>query len=134
MPFVHQPEPMPGIPTATITAPATNARVENSVFVTGTAHDVGGEYSFWLTLYDYDANRYYPQNGPVAVSSGGQWEMTVPFESRGRFDITALAADQNANEVLLLYEASSEPSGDYPGLAALPSGCIMLASVTVFAT
>ncbi len=56
------------------------------------------------------------------------------FETSGRYDITALAADQNANEILLLYQAASESSGDYPGLPALPSGCVTLASVTVSRT
>ncbi|MGZ4865207.1 MAG: hypothetical protein ACXV39_11345 [Halobacteriota archaeon] len=134
MPFVHQPEYIPGIPAATITTPTNNSRVENSVFVKGTAQNIGGEYSLWLTLYDYNASRHYPQDGPVAISSNGEWEMTVSFESSGRYDITALAADKNAHETLLLYRAASESSGDYPGLSALPSGCITLASVTVSRT
>lgn len=134
MPFVHQPEYIPGIPAATITTPTNNTRVENSVFVTGTAQNIGGDYNLWLVLYDYSTNRHYPQDGPVALSSNGQWEMTTSFESSGRYDITALAADQNANESLLLYQAASESSGDYAGLPALPSGCITLASVTVSRT
>ena len=132
MPFVHQPEYIPGIPAATITTPTNNTRVENSEFVKGTADNIEGEqYYLWLVLYNYNANRHYPQDGPVVVSSDGQWEITAFFESIGRHDITAVAADQNANEVLLLYQAASESSGDYPGLPALPSGCITLASVTV---
>jgi hypothetical protein len=134
MPFVHQSESIPGIPAATITTPTNNTRVENSVFVMGTAQNIGGDYHLWLTLYDYTANRHYPQDGPIAVSSNGQWEMTASFGSSGRYDITALAADQNANETLLLYQAASESSGDYSGLPALPSGCITLASVTVSRT
>jgi hypothetical protein len=134
MPFVHQPEYIPGIPAATITTPTNDTRVENSVFVKGTAQNIGGEYFLWLALYDYNANRYYPYYGPVAVSSNGQWEMTAFFGSSGRYDITALAADKNASEILLLYQAASESSGDYPGLPALPSGCITLASVTVSST
>jgi hypothetical protein len=123
---------MPGIPAATITTPTNNTRVENSEFVKGTADNIEGEqYYLWLVLYNYNANRHYPQDGPVVVSSDGQWEITAFFESIGRYDITAVAADQNANEVLLLYQAASESSGDYPGLPALPSGCITLASVTV---
>jgi len=123
---------MPGIPAATITTPTNNTRVENSEFVKGTADNIEGEqYYLWLVLYNYNANRHYPQDGPVVVSSDGQWEITAFFESIGRYDTTAVAADQNANEVLLLYQAASESSGDYPGLPALPSGCITLASVTV---
>jgi hypothetical protein len=126
---------MPGIPAATITTPTNNARVENSEFVKGTAHNIEGEqYFLWLTLYDYNANRHYPQDGPVAVSSDGQWEMTASFESSGRYDITALAADQNANEILSQYQAASQSRADYPGLPTLPSGCITLASVTVVRT
>jgi len=134
MPFVHQPEPMPGIPAATITTPANNMRVENSVFVKGTAQNIGEEYLLWLALYDYKANRYYPHQGPVAISSNGEWEMTAFFGSSGRYDITALAADKKANESLLLYQTASESSGDYQGLSALPPGCITLASVTVSST
>ena len=134
MPFVHQPEYIPGIPAATITTPTNNTRVENSVFVKGTAQNIGGEYSLWLVLYDYNANRHYPQDGPVAISSNGQWEMTASFESSGRYDITALAADQNASEILLQYQAASLSRADYPGLPVLPSGCITLASVTVSRT
>jgi hypothetical protein len=109
--------------------------VENSVFVKGTAQNIGeGQYWLWLVSYDYNANRYYPQEGPVAVSSNGQWELTASFGNNGRHDITALAADKNANEILSLYQAASESSGDYPGLPALPSGSITLASVTVSRT
>jgi len=57
--------------------------------------------------------------------------MTVSFESIGRYDITAVAADRNANEILLQYQAASQSRADYPGLSALPPGCITLASVTV---
>jgi hypothetical protein len=134
MPFVHQPEYISGIPAATIITPTNNTRVENSAFVKGTAQNIGGEYSLWLVLYDYNASRHYPQGGPVAISSNGEWEMTASFDSSGRYDITALAADKNANEVLLLYQAASESSGDYLGLPALPSGCITLASVTISRT
>ncbi|HYC19367.1 MAG TPA: hypothetical protein VEF35_01940 [Candidatus Bathyarchaeia archaeon] len=134
MPFVHQPEYIPGIPAATITTPTNNTRVENSVFVKGTAQNIGGEYSLWLVLYDYNAKRHYPQDGPVATSSNGQWKMNASFGSSGRYDITALAADKNANESLLLYQAAGESSRNYPGLPALPSGCITLASVTVSKT
>jgi hypothetical protein len=108
--------------------------VENSVFVMGTAQNISGEYRLWLSLYDYKANRHCPQDGPVAVSSNGQWELTAFFESIGRYDITALAADKNANEILLQYQAASQSRADYLGLPTLPSGCITLASVTVSRT
>ncbi|MFZ0926452.1 MAG: hypothetical protein WCE82_07380 [Halobacteriota archaeon] len=134
MPIDHRTEYIPGIPAATITTPTNNTRVENSVFIKGTAQNIGEEYSLWLVFYDYSANRHYPQDGPLAISTNGQWEMTASFESSGRYDITALAADKNANDSLLLYQAASESSGDYPGLPALPSGCITLASVTVSRT
>ena len=134
MPFVHQPEYLPGIPAATITTPTNNTRVENPVFVKGTVQNIGGEFYLWLVLYAYNANRHYPQDGPVAISSNGQWEMNASFGSSGRYDITALAADKNANESFSLYQAASESSGDYPGLRVLPSGCITLASVTVSRT
>jgi hypothetical protein len=77
MPIDHRTESMPGIPAAIITTPTNNTRVENSEFVKGTAHNTEGEqYYLWLVLYDYNANRHYPQDGPVAVSSDGQWGMT----------------------------------------------------------
>jgi hypothetical protein len=60
--------------------------------------------------------------------------MTTFFGSSGRYDITALAADKNATEMFLLYQASSESSRDYAGLPVLPSGCITLVSVTVVRT
>jgi hypothetical protein len=132
MPIDHRTEPMSGIPAAEITTPVQDTRVENSVFVKGTAHNIEGEqYYLWLTLYDYNANRHYPQEGPVAVSSDGQWEITASFGSIGRYDITAVAADQNANEILLQYQAASQSRADYQGLPGLPPGCITLASVTV---
>ena len=132
MPIDHRTESIPGIPAATITTPTNNMRVENSEFVKGTAHNTEGEqYYLWLVLYDYNANRHYPQAGPVAVSSDGQWGMNASFESIGRYDITAVAADQNANEILLQYQAASQSRADYTGLPALPTGCITLALVTV---
>jgi hypothetical protein len=116
---------MPGVPAATITTPTNNTRVESSEFVKGTAHNIGGEqYYLWLVLYDYDANRHYPQDGPVVVPSDGQWEITAFFESIGRYDITAVAVDQNANEILLQYQAASQSRADYQGLPGLPPGCI----------
>jgi hypothetical protein len=134
MPIDHRTESMPGNPAATITTPTNNTRVENSVVVKGTAQNIGGDSWLWLTLYDYNANRHYPQDGPVAVSSDGQWEMTAFFESIGRYDITVVAADQNANETLLQYQAASLSRADFPGLPTLPSGCITLASATVSRT
>jgi len=131
MPFVHQPEPMPGIPAATITSPTTNARVEDSVLVEGTAQNLGRDHWLWLVLFDYNTSRHYPYRGPIAVSSNGQWQMTAFLGSSARYDITTIAADKNANESLLLYQAASESSGEFLGLSSLPSGCITLASVTV---
>jgi len=122
---------MPGIPAATITSPTTNARVKNSVLVEGTAQTVGVDYWLWLVLFDYDTSRHYPHRGPIAISSNGQWELTAFFGSSGRYDITVVAADKNANENLSLYQAASESSGEFLGLPNLPSGCITLASVTV---
>ena len=112
----------PGIPPAILQPPTNNTRVEDSVVVKGTVQNIGGDYWLWITLYDYNANRHYPQDGPVAISSDGQWEMTASFESSGRYDITALAADQNANEILLQYQAASQSRADYQGLSAIPSG------------
>jgi len=57
--------------------------------------------------------------------------MNAFFASSGRYDITAVAADQNANEILLQYQATSQSRADYQGLPGIPLGCIMLASVTV---
>jgi hypothetical protein len=132
MPIDHRTESLPGIPAAEITTPTNNTRVEISAFVKGTAHNIEGEqYYLWLVLYDYNANRQYPQDGPVVISSDGQWEITAFFESIGRYDITAVAADQNANEILLQYQAASLSRADFPGLPTLPSGCTTLASVTV---
>ena len=132
MPIDHQTEYLPGIPAATITTPVNDTRVEDSEFVKGTAHNIEGEqYYLWLVLYDYNANRHYPQDGPVIVSSDGQWKMNAFFESIGRYDITAVAADQNANEILLQYLTASLSRADCHGLPTLPSGCITLASVTV---
>src|SRR5674536_266688 len=118
MPFVLQPDAMPGIPAATITTPTNNTRVEDSVVVKGTAQNIGGDYWLWITLYDYNANRHHPREGPIAISSDGQWETTVSFESSGRYDITALAADQNASEILLQYQSASQSRANYPGLSA----------------
>lgn len=134
MPFVHQTEPMPGIPAATITSPGNNMQVESSVLVQGTAQNITGEYRLWLTVYDYNSNRHYPQGGPVAVSSEGKWHRAVSLESNGRHDVTAVAADQHANETLLQYRAASRSKADYPGLRGLPPGCTTLASVTVVRT
>jgi hypothetical protein len=132
MPIDHRTQSMPGIPAATITTPISSSRVENSEFVKGTAHNIEGvQYHLWLVLYNYDAHRHYPQDGPVVVSSDGQWEITAFFESIGRYDITVVAADQNANDTLLQYQAASQSRADYQGLPALPLGCITLASVTV---
>jgi len=72
MPIDHRTESMPGIPAATITTPINITRVGDSVLVKGTAQNIGEEqYYLWLVLFDYNANRYYPQDGPVAVSSNG---------------------------------------------------------------
>jgi hypothetical protein len=125
---------MPGIPAGTITSPAHNTRVESSVLVQGTAQNIAGEYRLWLMVYNYDSSRHYPQGGPVAVSSDGQWERTASFDSNGRYDVTAVAADQHANETLFQYRAASQSKMDYPGLRSLPPGCTTLAAVTVVRT
>jgi len=135
MPFLHQPEPMPGLPAATITTPSNNTSVESSVPVEGTAQNITGEeYYLWLIVFDYRANRHYPQRGPVAVSADGHWRMTAFLNDSGRYDIVALAADKNANEILSLYQAASESSQQYLGLPAVPAGCVTLVSVTVSRT
>ncbi|MGZ4934857.1 MAG: hypothetical protein ACXVIG_07375 [Halobacteriota archaeon] len=84
-----------------------------------------------MAPYDYNAQRYYPHEGPITVSNG-QWHMNAFFGSDGTYDIVVFTANDTANAGLLNYQKQGSNEG-IPPLegGALPVGWTELARITV---
>lgn len=126
----------PFAPTrVTITSPVSGTSVPRLVTVQGTACHIPNGKELWLLIVPEGVTGYYPQTGPVMISSDGNWSasayvgMDDPVDiGRGFMLITALA-DQQGSATIRTYFAQSGP--EFKGLEPLPQGVQLMIQVRV---
>jgi len=121
-------------PYAHVISPANGSKVAMVINARGTASHLKGR--LWLVVYSPVVQRYYPQPGPMTVSRTGKWSGTVYFgtitTNRGEpYTLLAVQASPGANAAMEHYLAVGNRTGSWPGLTAMPSGSVRLASVDV---
>lgn len=130
----------PFAPTSiTITSPASNSRVSNQITVQGTACHIPQDNELWLLVQVNGVRGYFPQPGPIVVSSDGTWSAPANIGSdadSGRgFTLNTALVDQNdtaAKDAIQKY--LNQPGPVYMPLDPLPSGIRLMSQVPVVRT
>lgn len=118
-----------------ITSPVSGASVPQLVTVQGTACHVPNERELWLLVVPEGVTAYYPQAGPIVISSDGNWSTSAyvglddPVDVGRGFVLIAALADQQGSAAMRGYFAQSGP--EYKGLEPLPQGVQLMAQVRV---
>jgi hypothetical protein len=112
-----------------ITSPSPESRVQVLTTVRGTACHIQSGEALWVLVVPDGVSGYFPQNGPVIVTSDGTWSASahigVVSDPAGQgFEVIAALADQAGNAAIRTYFA--QPSTTV-GLDPLPGGIQLLA-------
>lgn len=93
----------------TITSPTSGSKVPELITVQGTACHISNDKELWLFIGSNGVPGYYPQSGPIIVSSDGQWSVSVYIGSDnssdvgGGFILTPALADKEGSAVIQNY-------------------------------
>ncbi len=126
--------PSPSMEVA-ITYPTNLSKVEQTETIRGTVTKLPEEHVIWVVVFIQEVGRYYPQNRPADLEAGGRWSslvyIGVPSDIDKRFDILAVVADTNAQNVFNAYLAEARDRSDWAGLEMLPEGAVIYDRITV---
>lgn len=121
---------------ARIIRPVEGERVDMREMVRGSYSGIDGDGRLRLVVSVPSVeSRYYPQAEAARCMEGGRW--TCPAflggsEDAGlEFDIIVVVADEEAERVFKEYLEESERRNAWTGMAELPSGAMILDSVSV---
>lgn len=92
--------------------------------ITGTATNIPDGYNLWILVYPKTAQKYYPQHDSIKIQDG-KWSIKIRLGNENntgeKFDIVAVLADQNANEMFETYKSYCD-TGNCPGMIGIPEG------------
>ncbi|MEW5939672.1 MAG: hypothetical protein AB1750_08430 [Chloroflexota bacterium] len=126
----------PFSPTSvTIASPVEGASSARLITVQGSACHLENDEELWLLVVPEGVTAYYPQMGPIVISSDGTWSASAylglddPIDSGKGFMLIVAIADQQGAAAIRTYFSQAE--GDYRGLEPLPQGIKLAAQVRV---
>jgi len=126
----------PFAPTSvTITSPASGGSVPRLVIVQGTACHIPQDKELWLLIVPEGATGYYPQAGPIVISSDGRWSTSAymglddPVDIGRGFVLIAALADQKGSAAIRPYFAQS--GQEFKGIEPLPQGIQLMTQIQV---
>jgi len=135
-PIVLSPCP-PFAPTRVdITSPVSGMSVPRLVTVQGTACHIPVDADPWVLVVPEGVTAFYPQAGPVVVTSDGQWSASAyiglddPIDVGRGFVIIAALTDHAGSTAIREYFAQDSTEG-YVGLEPLPGGIRLVTQVQV---
>ena len=118
-----------------ITSPPDRGRVKQTDMVKGTSRNIPNGQVIWVVVFVHNVGRYFPQNRPADVQSGGDWASVSYFgvqtDSGLLFDAIAVLADGASQTAFNNYLAEARDKKDWPGLEELPAGAKIYSRVTV---
>jgi len=122
-------------PIIEITVPADGSNVTMNQNLLGKAQNIPEGYQLWAMVKPGEINRYYPQDEPIISDAFGNWAKQITIGSiadGGKpFDIIVVLADPTAQKAFTDYCESSNKTGSWLGLEALPTGLAESRSITV---
>lgn len=123
----------PFAPTSiTITSPVEGSKVPLLATFQGDACNIPQDKELWLLVVPEGMTSYFPQPGPVGVSSGGKWTANAyigqnnPADVGKGFVVYVALTDQNGSAAIRAFFTS----GDKP-LEPLPEGIQLIRQVQV---
>ncbi|GIK55251.1 MAG: hypothetical protein HND44_22930 [Chloroflexi bacterium] len=134
-PFFVSPCPPFASTRVDITSPVSGTSVPRLVTVQGTACHIPNGKELWLFVVPEGVTAYYPQTGPVVISSDGNWSASAyaglddPIDIGKGFILIAALADQQGSAAIRGYFAQS--GSEFKGLEPLPQGIQIMAQVRV---
>jgi hypothetical protein len=117
-----------------ITSPAPNSSVPRLVTAQGTACHIPSGKELWLFVVPDGATSYYPQTGPIVISSGN-WSASAyigldsPVDVGRGFVLTVALADQQGSAAIRNY--FTQPGPEFKGIEPLPLGVQLMKQVRV---
>lgn len=117
------------LPSVEITDPRDDSVVNTSEMITGKSQRIPEGKLIWIVIYSKARFLYIPQDGPANNQIGGSWSSHASIGSDepegSRFEIMAVLADKNAQEVFLSNREQE------PGLKVLPDGAAIYSQIRV---
>lgn len=117
----------------TITTPTSESKVPILTTVQGAACHIPNGEDLWVLIVPDGVTAYYPQPGPVVVTSDGKWSASATI---GRindpvkgFVMIAALANQDGSTVIRAY--FNQSGSDTKGLDPLPGGIQLISQVHV---
>lgn len=111
-----------------VSSPQSGQTVAQRTLVSGQSSNISSDNEVWLIIYSHSVRRYYPQAPKLPNDSS--WSRSVTFGGAGdsgkRFDVIVMVVGATGKATLDSYVASSQASGNWPGLTALPAGSVAI--------
>jgi hypothetical protein len=130
-----------GTATATeieITKPVDGDNVDTTQSIEGTSKDITDFQQIWIAVYIPSINRYYLQDKRSLGFNNlanGEWGTRAiiggPNDSGREFQLLAILADENANNIIIEYLDKCNKDEEWPGMENLPAGVAAYDKVTV---
>ncbi len=118
-----------------ITSPADGDKILRLVTVQGTSCQIPSGKELWLLVVSEGVTSYYPQKGPVVISSDGNWSASAyvglddPVDIGRGFVLIAALADRQGSAAMRAYFAQSGP--EFKGVEPLPQGVQLMTQIRV---
>ena len=131
-PTFLSPCPLFASTSVTITSPAPESKVPLLTIVQGSADYIPPDTQLWLLVVPDGGTSFFPQPGPIVVSSDGKWSASAyigldkPGESGKGHVVYAALADQEGSTAIQNYFKSR-----YKPLDPLPRGIQLMSQVHV---
>lgn len=107
----------PKKPEINITSPSNNSLVDRLEIVKGTSSDIPEGYQIWILGFSYDG-KYYPRPESEIIPENEEWSITMDVGSEEdthvTYEIIAMLANTEANEILRSYATSYIDTGKWP--------------------
>ncbi|MGZ4881337.1 MAG: hypothetical protein ACXV3U_04470 [Halobacteriota archaeon] len=122
-----------------ITAPRDGGTVELHQDIAGTSQNIKRGQQVWVILHPVPNGAYYPADravdNSVTLYANNEWTTSAYFgqenEAGIRYEILAVVANQQAQNVFQDYLYQSNASKSWAGLTTLPDGAVPYDSITV---
>ena len=124
-------------PSASISTPQDKEKVTGvHVSVAGESAHLGADRDPWLILRPAGVDQYFPVQ-LLTVQDDGSWSATtdyVTFGNVGEYRLLVYNADSESSAHFRTYIKKYEGNSAPPGIPSIPSGAVLLDSITVTRT
>ncbi len=121
--------------TAKISYPLNMSEIEWDLTINGMSQNVSNNQRLWIVLFIPLVQRYYPQQGPVAINETGNWEAHAfvgqPAQAGLKVDILVIIAHAKTSEKINETFERWVRKNDFKGCGQLPKGVTIADRISV---